>query len=72
MATNDELIAEIQARGGEVPTKGSGTNDAVVKADLEAALEDLPEVRGPRLNPKTGAFLPAEYDLPSGRTRKDL
>lgn len=72
MATNDELIAEIEARGGTVPTEGSGTNGAVLKADLQDVLADLPADSGPRLNPENGSYLPAEYRLPSGRIRKDL
>lgn len=42
MPTTDELRAEIEARGGTVPTEGSGKDGAVLKADLEEALAALP------------------------------
>lgn len=35
-----ELKAEAEERGISLPTKGSGTNGAVVKADVAKAVED--------------------------------
>lgn len=39
--TTDEIREQIEALGGEVPTEGTGKDGAVVKADLEGALEAL-------------------------------
>lgn len=39
--TTAEITEKIEALGGTLPTEGSGANDAVVKADLEATLAEL-------------------------------
>lgn len=54
-----------------VTPEGNGANDALFATVNRKAPSESALAAGPNVHPETGAYLPAEYLLPSGAIRQD-